>query len=240
MDNTGNFYIADCDNQVIRKIDVNDLVSTYAGSGIIGNTNGSLNNASFNYPSGIAFDNTGNLYVADAQNNRIRKITTGGIVSNFAGTGAKADVDGSLSTAAFNQPTNIAIDKKGNLYISEPFSNLIRKITADGIVSTYAGTKVSGATNGKASTATFNSPGGLAVDTDGNLYIADVQNNMVRVITTTGIVGTLAGSGIAGYADGTAAKASFNKPTGLGFDANGNLYVADSWNNLIRKIKIQK
>jgi serine/threonine-protein kinase len=183
----------------------------------------------------VAADAAGNVYVADAGNNRIRAITPAGLVSTFAGTGAQGRAD-SPDTATFNSPLGVAVDGSGNLYVADYGNDVIRKISPAGLVSTLAGTGAVGADNGAGIAATFDLPEGVAVDASGNVYVADNGNNLIRKITPAGVVSTLAGSGTAGSANGTGTSASFNSPFGVAVDAAGNVYVADSGNNLIRKI----
>lgn len=234
VDNNGNVYVADEVSSVIRKITPDGMVTTFAGSGTVGSSNGTGTSASFRNPFDIAIDASGNLYVADSKNNKIRKITPAGIVTDFAGNGIAGHDDG--QNATFNSPAGIAIDKDGNLYVSDSGNNLVRKITADGTVSTLAGSGAGGKADGSGISASFNGPIGIAIDTDGNVYIADSYNNLIRKITPAGIVSTFAGSGAAGSADGTGASASFKDPIGLEIDSYGNLYVTDAQNNKIRKV----
>src|SRR3569833_1671788 len=234
VDNNGNVYVADEVSCVIRKITPGGTVTTFAGSGTVGSSNGTGTSASFRNPFDIAIDASGNLYVADSKNNKIRKVTPAGIVTEFAGNGIAGHDDG--QNATFNSPAGIAIDKDGNLYVSDSGNNLVRKITADGTVSTLAGSGAAGKADGSGISASFNGPIWIAVDTDVNLYIADSYNNLIRKITPAGIVSTFAGSGAAGSADGTGATASFKDPIGLEIDPYGNLYVTDAQKNKIRKV----
>ena len=236
VDATGNVYIADEGNSLIRRMDPTTLVTTFVGMvGVSGSTNGADTLASFKKPFGVAIDASGNVYVADAGNNQIRAITPAGLVSTFAGTGVAGTGNGA-DTATFNSPLGIAIDGSGNLYVADYGNDMIRKISPAGVVSTLAGTGATGADNGAGTAATFNLPEGVAVDAAGNVYVADNGNNIIRKITPGGIVSTLAGSGTVGSANGTGTNASFNSPFGIAVDASGNVYVADSGNNLIRKI----
>ncbi len=212
-------------------------VTTFAGSGSPGNLNGNGPAATFTYPSGMAADESGNIYVTDVTANIVREITPAGVVTTFAGNGNQASVDGAGTAASFNYPSSIAIDGVGNLYVTDENSNKIRKITPAGVVSTYAGTGASGSSNGAALTqASFWLPHGIAVDGAGNVYVSERGNNLVRKITPGGIVSTLAGSGAAGSSNGTGTAASFNAITGLASDNNSNIYVADGGNNMLRKI----
>ncbi|HTE01422.1 MAG TPA: NHL repeat-containing protein [Mucilaginibacter sp.] len=236
LDAAGNLYVADQGNQLIRKIDPTLLVTTFAGTvGTRGALNGQDTSSSFNKPFGVAVDGTGKVYVADAGNNLIRVIGPAGLVSTFAGTGAAGAANGT-DTATFNSPLGVAVDGAGNVYVADYGNDIIRKITPAGVVSTLAGSGATGADNGVGTAATFNLPESVAVDAAGNVYVADNGNNLIRKITPDGTVSTLAGNGIAGSANGTGAAASFNSPFGIAVDATGNIYVADSGNNLIRKV----
>jgi kumamolisin len=223
------------------------LIQTIAGvAGTSGNANGAAASATFNFPNGIAEDSAGNIYLGDYKNNLIRKITPAGIVSTLAGSSSSGVVNATGTAAKFNEPAGVATDAAGNVYVADFGNNLIRKITPAGVVTTLAGSTttrrgvvqgVAGNTNSSTGTlASFDGPADLSVDAAGNVYVADQVNNLVRKITPTGAVTTLAGSGAAGSADGTGTAASFNQPGGIGIDAAGNLYVADSNNQTIRKI----
>lgn len=235
-DTKGNIYVVDHLNNVIRKITPAGVVTTLAGSGIIGRADGTGTAASFNQPTGIAVDVAGNVYVADVSNNLIRKITPAGVVTTLAGSGELGAADGTGTAATFSNPSGLAVDASGNIYVADLSNNRIRKITPGGVVTTLAGTGISGAIDGPGASATFNQPYGVAVDAKGNVYVADWGNNLIRKITPAGVVTTIAGSGKAGYADGKGAEASFNKPFGLTIDENGNIYVVDTGNERIRKI----
>jgi sugar lactone lactonase YvrE len=245
-DVSGNVYVADSYNNLIRKITPGGLVSTLAGGGgfgfnYSGNTNGQGIAASFTNPTGVAVDANGNVYVADSGNNLIRKITSGGLVSTLAGSGTAGSIDGQGTAANFWSPQGVAVDASGNVYVGDLTNNLIRKITPGGLVSTLAGGGGSGFhyagnSNGQGTAASFNFPFGVAVDANGNVYVADSGNNQIRKITPGGMVSTLAGSGNQGSADGQGTAANFSQPTGVSVDSSGNLYVADQVNNEIRKI----
>jgi len=286
IDAAGNLYVADYGNNLIRKITPAGVVSTFASSGNQGRIDATGTLASFSRPTGITADNAGNLFVADAGNNKIRKITQAGVVSTFAGIDTTGAVNGAGNVASFFDPLSVAVDPSGNVYVADAGNNLIRKITSAGVVSTlaandttnnstapelnnptgvavdaaghvyvanylnnnillvnptgavslFAGTGQQGADNGSASSATFYLPNNVALDAAGNVYVADGINNLIRKIATDGTVSTLAGSGMAGAIDSTGVNASFNGPAGLIVDPVGNVYVADSNNNLIRKI----
>ena len=238
VDATGNVYVTDSDNNLIRKISPAGVVSTLAGNGE-GATNGTGTAASFNNPWGVAVDAVGNVYVADSDNNLIRKISPAGVVSTFAGSGVQGNTNGTGTAASFFDPWGVAVDATGNVYVADTGNSLIRKISSTGVVSTLAGNGVQNKINGTGTAASFYWPGGIAVDAAGNVYVADTQNNLVRKISPVGVVSTLAGSGALGNANGTGTAASFNHPTGIAVDAAGNMYVADTYNNLIRKIVVQ-
>jgi gliding motility-associated-like protein len=234
-DAVGNVYVADKDNHLIRKITPAGMVSTFAGSGLPGSTDGSATNASFFEPWGIAIDQNGNLYVADTKNYKIRKITPAGVVSTLAGTGVSGVTDGPALNAQFGFPTGIAVDAAGNIYVSEYMTHTIRKVS-NGAVSTFAGTAFqSGDVNGTGSAARFNHPHSLAIDQAGNLYVADAWNNKIKKITSAAVVTTVAGS-TAGFANGTTSAAKFDNPMGVCVDDNGNIYVGDVNNFCLRKI----
>lgn len=225
VDSLGNIYVADTFNEMIRKITPAGVVSTFAGDGTAGFANGAGTIAEFNAPSGITIDRYGNLFVSDSNNQRIRKITPAGVVSTL-----------NLS-ALLSGPQGIAIDAAGNLYVVESGKSLIRKITTEGTLTTIAGTEPGGFADGQGTAALFFNPEGITIDASGNLYIGDLGNDRIRKITPAGYVGTIAG-GIKGNANGIAAEAHFDAPTGIAIDASGNLYVTDTNNHSIRKLKI--
>ena len=209
-------------------------VSTFAGSGSQGDLNGIGTAASFDTPTAVAIDTSGNLYIADSNNYGIRKITPAGVTSYFAGYNGPGHLDGPGNTAIFESPNGVAVDLSGNVYVAD--NNTIRKITPAGVVSSLAGNAGSGSTDGQGYGASFNSPTGLAVDMSGNVYVADSGNNKIRKITPAGVVSTFAGSGNWGASDGIGNSATFDTPSGLAFDSSGNLYVSDMYNNRIRMI----
>jgi sugar lactone lactonase YvrE len=238
VDATGNTYVADRSNHCIRKITAAGVVTVLAGSTTSGSTDGSGTAAKFNNPYGLVVDALGNVYVADTDNNLIRKITAAGLVTTLAGS-TNGYADGSSTTAKFKGPRGVAIDASGNVYVADTANYRIRKITNAGIVTTLAGYastfSAGGSADGTGTAALFNLPTGLTVDASGTIYVADSSNSRIRKITSTAVVTTVAGSN-RGFADGIGASALFKDPAGITIDALGNLYVADSQNNRIRKI----
>jgi sugar lactone lactonase YvrE len=239
-DAAGNLFVSDTGNNTIRKITSAGVATTVAGSaGNVGSTDGNGQDALFNQPGGIAVDVAGNLYIADTQNNTIRKVTSAGVVSTLAGSAGQAgQVDGTGSNARFNQPWGVALDPAGNLYIADSGNDTIRKITQNGVVTTLAGAAgVVGSRDGNGVNAQFNLPLGIAIDSSANLYIADTSNNTIRKLTQAGVVSTLAGTaGNSGSSDGSGQRASFNQPNGIVVDSSGDIRVADSGNQLIRSV----
>ena len=217
---------------------ITSTVTTLAGNGTAGTANGQGMGAMFSNPQGITTDGKGNLYVSDSFNSTIRFISSSATVTTFAGiAGLNGYNDGAAASAQFYSPAGLVADVQGNLYVSDLGNNVIRKITPAGVVSTYAGNGTPGYVDGVATTAAeFKGPRGLAIDAAGNIYVADRGNNLIRKITTAGVVSTVAGTLTAGYINATGTLASFNSPNGLAVDASGNIYVADLGNSSIRKI----
>ncbi len=239
IDTAKNLYVADTLSNTIRKITPAGAVSTLAGTaGVLGTTDGSGSAARFNFPVGITVDSAGNVYVADAKNFTIRKITASGVTTTYAGAASQLGAtDGPAASARFFLPYGVAADASGNVYVADGGNHVIRKISAAGVVSTLAGTaQQSGFVNGTGAAARFNTPWGLAVDGSGNVYVADSENNAIRRVTPGGLVTTVAGSGISGAADGLAAVAQFNSPRGVSLGAADAVYVADYGNSTIRQI----
>jgi sugar lactone lactonase YvrE len=236
LDESGNIYLADAYNNRIRKITPTGVVKTLAGSGKEGFADGMGIDAVFNGPAGIAIDRDGNIYTAEWKGHRVRKITPAGVVSTLAGSGKAGFADGTGTEASFNTPEGVALDSKGNVYVADSANHKIRKISPSGVVTTLAGSGQKGFVDGAGAEAGFMNPKGVALDSIGNIYVGDMKNNCIRKITPGGVVTTLAGSGKAGSENGRGAEASFNKPFGPTVDGQGNVYVADSGNNLIRKI----
>jgi sugar lactone lactonase YvrE len=239
-DAASNLYVADTDNCTIRKITPAGKVTTLAGKAhSTGSADGSGAAARFNFPTGIACDAAGNLYVADTAACTIRKITPAGKVTTLAGKAhSTGSADGSGAAARFGGPCGIACDAAGNLYVADIAACTIRKITPVGQVSTLAGKAgSSGSADGSGTAARFFNPFGIACDAAGNLYVADNSNATIRKITPAGKVTTLAGkAGSFGSADGSGTTARFSGPCGIACDAAGNLYVAEIAACTIRKV----
>jgi sugar lactone lactonase YvrE len=244
VDAAGNLYIADTENHRVRKVTPAGTITALAGNGQYryGGDGGPATAASLNGPDGVAVDAVGNLYVADAGNSRIRKVTPAGTITTVAGNGQYGySGDGGPATAAsLSYPDGVAVDAAGNLYIADYANNRVRKVAATGTITTVAGNEQYGYSGdgGPATAASLKLPYGVAVDATGNLYIADTDNWRVRKVTSAGIITTVAGNGQWGYAGdgGPATAASLSAPWGVAVDAAGNLYIADQGNSRIRKV----
>jgi hypothetical protein len=219
-------------------------IYTFAGNGVAGFTGdgGQAINAQFNFPHCVVVDLTGNVYIADPLNSRVRKINTSGIITTIAGNGVSGfGGDGGLATnAKLNGPYYIAVDAIGNVYISEYYNHRIRKINTSGIISTFAGNGVSGfgGDGGPATSAQINTPGAICVDTAGNLFIADSHNHRIRKVNTSGTISTFAGTGVYGSSGdgGLATIAKLGYPTYITLNQSGNIFISDQFANTIRQI----
>jgi len=240
VDAAGNLYVSDYANFVIRKITPDGVVSTLAGlAGVQGSTNGTGSAARFGLTFGLGLDRDGNLLVTDATYSTIRRVTPAGVVTTVAGAvGVRGSTDGPISVARFNSPNGVCADAGGNIYVADSSNHTIRRISSDGVVSTMAGLAgVRGSTDGSGSAARFSNPGDVAVDTAGNLYVADTGNQTIRKMAPDGTVTTLAGSaGVSGTTSGTGAAARFSLPSRLVVNAAGEVFVADRANDAIRRI----
>ena len=250
VDDSGNVYVSDFLNHRIRKISYNGMVSTIAGNGIAGYSDGSSDSAEFNYPRGICMDKTGNLYIGDSWNHRIRKISPAGNVTTFAGSNADIGVssvgdyvDASDTSARFYTPAGLAIDKDGNIYVADAYNHRIRKIDTSRVVTTIAGSGNTGPgnggyANGNTNVALLNTPTEIYVDSTGKVYISDTFNNRVRLLNS-GVINTICGKGIAGFADGIDTSAKFNYPRGIVANSSGDkVYVVDYNNHAVRLIDV--
>jgi sugar lactone lactonase YvrE len=214
------------------------MVSTLAGNGTAAFADGTGTAAQFNGPQGVAYDGSGNLYVVDAYNHRIRKVVVAtGVVTTLAGSGTQGYLDGTGTATQFNQPFGAAYDGSGNLYVADSFNYRIRKIVvATGVVTTLAGSGSVGTADGTGTAASFNAPSGIACDGNGNVFVSDYGSHRIRkIVAATGVVTTLAGS-TSGSIDGTGTAAQFSFPYGVACDGSGNVYVADYNNSRVRKI----
>jgi len=236
IDNSGIIYVSDAGNNRIRKILPDGTVSTLAGSGVAGFANGTGNSAMFDRPYGIAVDQNGFIYVSDFNNARIRKITPLGTVTTIAGNGGSNFVDGPALSVSLGGSFGLTVDAAGNIYIADINMNNIKKLSTNGLLSVIAGTSSPGFADGPGLSARFQSPYGIAVDANGNVYVSELGNKRVRKISPDGIVSTLAGTGITGTNDGPGATATFDSLFGIGIDGTGQLYVCDAFNHRLSKI----
>jgi sugar lactone lactonase YvrE len=238
VDGSGNLYVADQGNHSLRKVTPERIVSTLAGvAGTRGDTNGPAADARFAFPSGIAVDKLGNVYVADTENHLVRKLSPTGEVTTLAGqSGTEGATDGGIAQAKFSYPVGLAVDSAGNVFVADSGNSTIRKVTPDGTVSTIAGSPGStGAIDGLGEQARLYFPSGIVIDNSGNLYVSDKGNFLIRKISPAGEVSTVAGTeGLSVAKDGLGADAAFLDPRGIALDAQGNLYVADTF--FVRKI----
>jgi hypothetical protein len=243
VDSNGNVYIADSVNNRIRKVTPAGIISTIAGNGSAGYSGdgGAATSAELNAPFGVAVDTSGNIYIVDRENSRIRKVTPAGVISTVAGNGTYGySGDGGAATAAeLANPTGVAADSGGNVYIADAANSRIRKVTPAGVITTVAGNGTPGYNgDGGAATSAEVYPAGVAVDSGGNLYIADYGNQRIRKVTSAGVISTIAGNGAYGYSGdgGAATSAELNSPFSTALDSSGNLYIADYGNQRIRKV----
>ena len=256
LDGSGSLYIVDTWNHRIRKVDSAGIMTTIAGSGTTGEGGGGFGGdggpaveARLRYPYGVTVDETGNLYIADARNHRIRKVDSAGIVTTIAGSGTEGygGDGGPAVRAQLSHPQGVALDGSGNLYIADAWNHRIRKVDSAGIVTTIAGGGTPGGGRGRfgrdsglAVRARLKYPQGMALDAAGNLYFADIGNHRIRKVDASGIMRTIAGTGAAyggfGGDGGPALQAMLFSPRGMAADKAGNLYIADIGNHRIRRL----
>ena len=244
LDPIGNLYIVESENNVVRKVDSNGIITVYAGNAIFGSggDGGLATSAELKSPFNIRFDAAGNLFIADYQNCRIRKVDKNGIITTVAGNGTYGfNGDSGLAIKAqLGGPTGVAIDSAGNLYISDANNHRIRKVDTNGIISTITGNGTTGYSGdgGLATSAVINFPKGLVVDNAGNLFFADANSSVVRKIDASGFISTVAGTGKFGFSGdgGLAINAQLVQPTDVVIDFYGNLYIADQPSERVRKV----
>ena len=246
LDGAGNAYIAEYYSNVVRKVDSSGTITTLAGTGRwrLGYTGdgGPAIQAELYRPQGVAVDTASNVYIADSYNNRVRKVDASGTITTLAGMGTPSySGDGGPATQAeLYRPEGVAVDTASNVYIADSYNNRVRKVDASGAITTLAGTGMWGSSGdgGPATEADLKYPSGLAVDTAGNVYIAETYNYRVRKVDTSGTINTLAGTGTLGYSGdgGLATQAQFDRPQGVAVDAVGNIYIIDHGNGRLRKI----
>lgn len=242
IDRHGNLFVTEPSSNTVRKITPDGVVSTFAGSaGQSGSADGVGAEARFNFPYGVAVDALDNVIVSDMYNGTIRKITPNGVVTTIAGTAGMSSInDGIGADARFHFPAALAVDKSGNIYVTEWDARVIRKITPAGHVTTVAGTLMhDGSVDGNASSAQFSYLNGLTVDKNGNIFVVDFGNQTIRKITAAGMVSTIAGMARqSGSTDGQGLASKFNQPAYIAIDNNDNLFVSEIWNHTIRKLTI--
>lgn len=234
----GSVFVADTDGYAVRRVLPDGSTSTFAGAlGQLNSTDGVGTSARLGWVAGLAQGPDGALYVSDTYFLTVRKIAKDGTVSTLAGGGSGAN-DGVGTKASFSMPYGLAVDAAGTVYVADTWAHTIRKIMADGTVSTLAGMAYTpGAADGTGSAARFNKPMDVAVDASGDVLVADEQNHAIRKITPDGVVTTIAGSlGVAGWRDGVGHAAGFYRPDGVTVAPEGAIYIADSWNHTVRKL----
>ena len=244
IDDTGNLYIADDVNNVIRKVNTAGIITTVAGDGTAGYLGdaGLATNAKLNSPKGIAVDHLGNMYIADANNNVVRKVNTAGFINPFAGTSSPGFF-GNDSLAIFAKlhlPTAVAVDASGNVLIVDQVNNMVRRVNTLGVITSFAGTGVYGYSGdgNYADLAKLNTPTEVSADNLGNVYIADYGNHVVRKVTSAGFISTIAGNGTSGYSGdgGYALAAQLAGPYDMAVDNVGKVYISDEINNVVRVV----
>ena len=246
VDISGNVYIADSDNNKIRMVNSTGIITSFAGTGARGDSGdgGAAASAQLASPFGISVGKFGNVYIADTGNRKVRMVTSTGIITTFAGTGAEGSNGdgGAASSAQFTGPWGVYVDISGTVYIADVHK--IRMVTSKGIITTFAGmgAQGSGGDGGAATSAQLYNPTGLSVDISGNVYIADTYNSKIRMVNSSGIITTIVGTGAYGSSGdgGAATAAQLNYPYRVSVDISGNVYIADTYNNKIRKVVVQQ
>ena len=240
VDISGNVYIADRNNNKIRMVTKTGIITTIAGTGTAGSygDGGAATSAQLNWPYGVSVGMSGNVYITDTYNNKIRMVNSTGIITTIAGTGtAGSSGDDGAATSAQLAGGALSVDISGNVYITD--NNKIRMVTSTGIITTFAGTGLQGSSGdgGAATSAQFNYPSGVSVDISGNVYIADQGNHKIRMVTSVGIITTIAGGTFGGGGDGGAAtSAQFLYLDRISVDISGNVYISDAGNQKIRMV----
>jgi len=244
VDASGNLFIADTQNNRIRQVNEHGFIGTVAGTATYGYSgdSGPAIGAELNYPGGIAADASGNLFIADLYNSRIRQVNAAGIISTIAGNGdyRYSGDGGRAASATLDSPFGMAADALGNVFVADVYNNRIRKITPAGIITTVVGNGIASYSgdDGLATAASLFFPYAVAVDSSGNLFIADTYNSVIRKVSAGGTINTVAGNGRSGYSgdNGPAINAQLNFPTGIAVDASGNLFIAEPYNLVVRKV----
>ena len=248
IDPEGNIYLADAYNHCIRKIGIDGQVSVFAGTGSAGYLDGPADEARFNQPINICLDEEGNMFVSDFINQRIRKVSSEMEVTTIAGSGQAGYLEGPAAEAKFNYPRGICLDDTGNIYIGDSWNHRIRKISTDGIVSTWAGggttigvQSVGDYVDASDTAARFYTPCEVSIDQYNNIFVADAYNHRIRKIDPTRMVSTIAGSGESGpdgggFQNGIGTEAMFKVPTACHVSLTGSIYVGDGENQRVRKI----
>jgi sugar lactone lactonase YvrE len=245
LDTAGNLYIADADSSCVRRVSSDGVIVTVAGNGTYGSSGdgGQATNASLRTPYGVTVDASGNLYIADALANRVRRVTPDGIIATIAGNGALGFTgDGNQATKArLRLPFAVAVDASGTLYIADTGNNRIRQVISNGVITTIAGNGIAGygGDGGLAKNAQVVGPTALAADANGNLYIGGISANRLRQIAG-GSISTIGGAGVLGYSGdgGDALAAQVNGLGGVAVDAGGNIYLADTGNDAVRVMRV--
>jgi len=242
VDGSGDLFIADSGNDVVREVKPGGIITTVAGNGSYGLTGdgGPAIAATLQYPTGLALDAAGDLFIADSINNVVREVKPGGIITTVAGIGLNNETgDGGPATAAtLSQPNGVAVDGAGDLFIADTTTGVVREVKPGGVISTAAGSHHAG-DGGPATAASLDQPGGVAADAAGDLFIADTRDDAIREVRPGGIITTVAGTGTAGHSGdgGPATAATLDQPGGVAADAAGDLFIADTFNNVVREVK---